>query len=216
MLTVVLTRHGATPLSEPEQHLGQSIDIGLSAAGRVAAPALADRLAGVAFDRIVSSPLRRARETAEIVAGSLPVETDGRIVEMDYGAWEGLTYEQIDARDLELRRRWEKDPARTACPEGESGDDVARRARSFLGDAIARGRQGGRILVVAHATFNRILLCVALGVPVRDYRRRFRQDPANLTALHYPGGVEEGALLLVGNDTSHLEAAAVSWRKGGR
>lgn len=210
MLTVFLTRHGATPRSEPEQHLGQGIDIGLSTAGRAAADALAARLAGVAFDRVVSSPLRRALETAEIVAlaAGRPVEADRQVMEMDYGEWEGLTYVEIDERDLDLRRRWEEDPAGTACPGGESGDDVARRARSFLGDAIARGRRGGRILVVAHATFNRILLCVALGVPVRDYRRRFRQDPTNLTALHFPGGVDDGALLLVANDTSHLEVTA--------
>jgi broad specificity phosphatase PhoE len=83
--------------------------------------------------------------------------------------------------------------------------------RSFLVDAIERTRsrrQGaegeGRILVVAHATLNRILLCVALGVPVRDFRRRFRQDPANLTILRFPSGVDAGALLVLANDTAHL------------
>ena len=215
MLTLVLTRHGATSRSDPEQHLGQGIDIGLSSAGRAAAAALADRLEGVAFERVVSSPLRRARETAEIVAAGRPVEADPRVAEMDYGEWEGLTYGEIDARDLELRRRWEDDPAGTACPDGESGDDVAMRARSFLADAIARGPQEGRMLVVAHATFNRILLCVALGVPVRDYRRRFRQDPTNLTVLGFPGRVEDGALLLVANDAAHLGAAVAPWRDGG-
>jgi len=144
------------------------------------------------------------------------VETDPRVTEMDYGEWEGLTYAQIDARDLELRRRWEDDPAVTPCPGGESGNDVAARARTFLADAIARGPHEGRILVVAHATFNRILLCVALGVPVRDYRRRFRQDPANLTVLRFPDDVEDGALLLVANDTSHLRRGAAPWRADGR
>ncbi len=228
MLTVVLTRHGATPRSDPEQHLGQGIDIGLSDAGRAAARALAARVEGVAFDRVISSPLRRALETAESVATGRPVETDPRVAEMDYGEWEGLTYVQIDARDLDLRRRWEVDPAVTSCPGGESGTEVAGRARSFLADALARARAGpaapaptaapadGRILVIAHATFNRILLCVALGVPVRDYRRRFRQDPANLTVLRFPGDVEDGALLLVANDTSHLGATGAQWREGMR
>ena len=90
MLTLVLTRHGLTERSEPEQHLGQHIDISLSDAGRRQAEALARRLAGVRFARVISSPLFRAQETAEIVARGLRAETDPRLKEMDYGAWEGL------------------------------------------------------------------------------------------------------------------------------
>jgi broad specificity phosphatase PhoE len=211
VLIIVLTRHGLTPRSVPEQHLGQGIDIGLSAEGESAAAALGARLAGVSFDRIVSSPLERALRTATVLAAGRDVETDERLLEMDYGAWEGLTYEQIEARDPDVRRRWVADPAASRCPGGESGDDVAARARSFVGDAIAAARDAAetgasdaRILLVGHATLNRILLCVAIGVPVRDYRRRFRQDPANLTVLRLPGAVEDGALLVVDNDTSHL------------
>jgi broad specificity phosphatase PhoE len=218
VLTVVLTRHGSTPRSDPEQHLGQGIDVGLSAEGEAAARALSVRLEGVAFDRIVSSPLRRAVQTVEILAAGRAVETDPRLAEMDYGEWEGLTYTQIEARDLERRRRWEDDPAAEHCPGGESGNEVAARVRSFLADAIDRAGSGavsdarepdapepaGRILVVAHATLNRILLCIALGVPVRDFRRRFRQDLANLTILRFPSGVAGGALLLLANDIAHL------------
>ena len=213
MLTVVLTRHGLTPRSQPEQHLGQSIDIGLAPEGEAAVGALAARLAGVPFDRIVSSPLRRALQTASIVAAGRAVETDARLAEMDYGDWEGLTYEQIEARDPEFRRRWVDDPAALRCPGGESGDDVAARVRAFLADAIATGGDARepsgdadrRVLVVAHATLNRILLCVVLGVTVRDFRRRFRQDPTNVTVLRFAGRLGEGAQLLLANDTSHLE-----------
>jgi broad specificity phosphatase PhoE len=211
VLTIVLTRHGLTPRSVPEQHLGQGIDVGLSAEGESAAVALRARLAGVSFDRIVSSPLERALRTATVLAAGRDIETDERLLEMDYGEWEGLTYEQIDARDPDVRRRWVADPAASTCPGGESGDDVAARVRSFVSDAIATARDAAgtgaseaRILFVGHATLNRVLLCVALGVPVRDYRRRFRQDPANLTVLRFPDGLQAGALLVVDNDTSHL------------
>ena len=213
MLTLVLTRHGLTDRSEPEQHLGQGIDIGLSVAGRAQADALAARIAGERFDRIVSSPLLRARETAEAVARRRPVEVDGRLAEMDYGAWEGCTYEQIEALDPELRRRWVADPATNPAPGGESGDDVALRAGGFLADLVAWAEPTGAatedavVLAVAHATLNRILLCVALDVPVRDYRRRFSQGQANLTVLRYAAGAAPGeARLLVLNDTAHLEA----------
>lgn len=217
MLTVVLSRHGLTPRSDPEQHLGQGIDIGLSDEGRAGALALGRRLRGVAFDRVVSSPLRRAIETASPLAKAArrTLEIDARLAEMDYGEWEGRTYAEIDARDLEYRRRWEDDPAALRCPGGESGDEVADRCRAFLADAIVAAgngtEAGGRILVVAHATVNRIILCVALGVPVRDYRRRFRQDPASLTVLRFAESVEDGALLALANDASHLADGRSSW-----
>jgi broad specificity phosphatase PhoE len=215
MLTFVLTRHGLTDRSNPEQHLGQRIDIGLSAAGRAQAAALAARIGPEHFDRIIASPLRRAYETAHTVAGDRPVELDARLSEMGYGRWEGLTYEQIDATDAPYRARWESDPAGLRCPDGESGDDVAGRARAFLEDLLAweapmtKGQQV--VLTVAHSSFNRILLCVAMGVPVRDYRRRFAQGQGNLTVIRWPSGarVTDGRLL-VANDTSHLAAPGQS------
>jgi broad specificity phosphatase PhoE len=223
-ITLVLTRHGLTGRSDPEQHLGQTIDIGLSAAGRAQAEALAARIGGEHFDRIVSSPLRRAVETARIVAGDRPVESDPRLLEMDYGAWEGMTYEELEARDPADRARFVADPASNRCPGGESGNDVAERARAFLVDLLAWAerrdqpqvvRSAGQperiepadavVLVVAHSTLNRVLLCVAVGIPVREYRRRFTQSQANLTVLRWSSnaGPEEARILVV-NDASHV------------
>ena len=215
MLTFVLTRHGLTDRSDPEQHLGQRIDVGLSVAGRAQAVALAGRIGAGHFDRIIASPLLRARETARAVAGDRAVELDPRLMEMDYGRWEGLTYEQIDATDAPYRASWEADPVGLRCPDGESGEDVARRARTFLQDLLvwaAPTTEGQQIvLTVAHSSFNRVLLCVAMSVPVRDYRRRFAQGQANLTVIRWPSGahVADGRLL-VANDTSHLAARGQS------
>jgi broad specificity phosphatase PhoE len=217
VLTLVLTRHGSTPRSEPEQHLGQQIDIGLSDAGRAAARAFGERLAEVAFERVIASPLQRARETAELARPGAPIETDERLTEMDYGEWEGLTYAEIEARFGEARLIWEADPASLACPGGESGTDVARRVRAWLEELIewamarpvddrsqADEELERRVLAVAHSTTNRVLLAVALGVPLRDYRRRFRQAPANLTVLRFSQSLGSGALLLVANDVAHV------------
>ena len=230
MLTVVLTRHGLTDRSDPEQHLGQHIDISLNDAGRRQAQALAGRLTAVPFDRVISSPLFRAQETAEILARGGPIETDPRLKEMDYGAWEGLTYAQIDATQAVARREWELAPDRLSCPGGESGNEVAERVRAFLGDLLedhkrwhARAKfraattaPGGtpdvqparQVLVVAHSSTNRVLLCVALGTDVRDYRKRFVQSQANLTVLRWEASEgPEDAKLLVGNDLGHLHRA---------
>ncbi len=237
MLTLVLTRHGSTPRSDPEQHLGQRLDLPLSDEGRAAASALGTRLAGLPFHRIITSPLRRSRETAALVTPGTEAETDRRLLEMDYGRWEGLTYAEIEASDGPARRRWEDDPAGLPCPGGESGAQVAERVGSFLdqlvawssgaadapGAADAAGATGGpapadapgatgsppgtgdpRVLVVAHSSTNRVLLCLAMGVPLRDYRRRFIQAPANLTVLQFDPDHGTGARLLVANDVSHL------------
>lgn len=219
MLTLVLTRHGLTARSLPEQHLGQHIDVALSADGRAQAARLGDRLAGVAFERIVASPLVRARETAEIVRAARPnepaVELDSRLAEMDYGAWEGLTYAEIDRRDAAEREHWEADPATVACPGGESGDDVAARARAFLIDLIAwhDERHGAGsvderpVLAVGHSSLNRVLVCVATGIEIRAFRRRFSQDQANLTVLRFEHGAgPQDARLILLNDTAHLRA----------
>lgn len=234
MLTLVLTRHGLTDRSYPEQHLGQRIDISINDAGRRQAKELAHRLSAVRFDRVITSPLFRARETAEIIAPGMTPHADPRLKEMDYGAWEGQTYDQLEERDLATRREWELAPDRLACPGGESGNDVADRVRSFLADLIeehmawqakasfrAATAPGGPasapkdrpVLAVGHSSTNRILLCVALGTDVRDYRKRFLQGQGNLTVLRWEDG--DGpvdAKLIVGNDLGHLRGPeALPW-----
>jgi broad specificity phosphatase PhoE len=225
MLTLVLTRHGSTARSEPEQHLGQRLDVPLSDQGRAEAMALGERLQGVSFSRILSSPLLRARESAALMAPGRDPELDHRLLEMDYGRWEGLTYAEIEAADVAVRRRWEADPGGLACPGGESGEQVARRAGAFLDDLLgwAAGRAGVSdaapavehpcALVVGHSTTNRILLALALGLPIRDYRRRFAQAPANLTVLQFPGSRRQGARLMLANDVSHVRGIrGATWK----
>jgi broad specificity phosphatase PhoE len=238
VLTLILTRHGEA--APNDIMLGGQLDVPLTPDGRHEAEALARRLAGVRIDRIVSSPMLRALETAQTVATGRPVEVDERLRELDYGRWEGLVYDEIEARDPALRARWDHDPGSTHSPGGESGEDVAARALSFLVDlleaelgtnssALSRSPRssdpGGsrgpvteiqaeaegerRVLVVAHGTFNRILLCVALGQPVQDYRRRFVQDRTNLTVLRYEhDDTPDGAQLILGNDVGHLRSKA--------
>jgi broad specificity phosphatase PhoE len=221
VLTLVLTRHGLTPRSKPEQHLGQKIDAPLSDDGREQAEQLRDRLGAITFDEVFASPLARARETAAIVAGERAVRVDPRLLEMDYGAWEGLTYEQIEERDEVRRRAWEHDPAVLRCPGGESGNDVAARAGAFLVDLLEEHvtRHGPRdtaehpVLAVAHSTLNRVLICVALGLPIREFRERFTQGQVNVTVLRFEhGDGPSDARLLLLNDLEHVRAPdAAPW-----
>jgi len=216
MLTLVLTRHGLTDRSIPEQHLGQRIDAPLNEAGRQQAAALATRLHGIDFDRVISSPLSRARQTAEIVAPAERVEVDDRLIEMDYGDWEGLTYDDLTRDHADARARWEQAPDILRYPGGESGNDVALRVRGFLDDLLRDhvGRHGpsspdeGPVLAVGHSSTNRVLMCVALGLPIREFRERFVQGQANITVLRFEhGDGPSDARLLLLNDRAHLQAS---------
>ena len=211
MLTLLLTRHGHTDKSEPEQYLGQRLAASLTERGRHDAQALAARLEGVRIDRIVTSPLGRAVETAHILAAgrALEVEPDARLTELDYGVWEGLTLDQINARFPGEYERYEHDPAEHAVGGGESGRAVAARLGEVIeelldwAEAEARaGADGRTCLLVGHSSVNRILLAMLLGVALIDYHRRFDQDWANLTVLRWPDRAS-GARLLLSNDQSH-------------
>ena len=93
MLSLILTRHGQA--ASADVMLGGQLDVPLTPQGRHEAEALTRRLTGVRIDRIVSSPMLRALETAQTVAAGRPVEVDERLRELDYGRWEGLTYDEI-------------------------------------------------------------------------------------------------------------------------
>jgi broad specificity phosphatase PhoE len=207
VLTVLLTRHGHTDRSEPEQYLGQRIHATLTDRGRNDAEKLAERLEGVAVDRIISSPLGRAVETANILAAkvSATVETDDRLTELDYGAWEGLTVELIDHKFPGERTLYNTDPASHQVGGGESGYEVAARVADLIEGLLTWGleSEGDRTCVlVGHSSLNRVLLATVMGVQLDDYRRRFEQDWASLTVLRWESR-EEGPKLLLANDQAH-------------
>jgi broad specificity phosphatase PhoE len=207
VLTVLLTRHGHTDRSEPEQYLGQHVTAQLSHRGRADAQRLADRLEGVRLDRVISSPLARAVDTAAILATEVAVETDPRLAELDYGAWEGLTVEEIERRFPTEFESYEADPATHHVGGGESGEDVAHRLSGLMSDLLDwwEAQAADRTCVlVGHSSVNRILLALCLDVPLADYRRRFRSDWASLTVLRWTER-EAGPMLLLANDVAHVQ-----------
>jgi probable phosphoglycerate mutase len=194
--TLILARHSTTEASAAGRNLGRSSDPPLTAAGlelaRDLGVTLRAELSRLPHDdlRLVTSPARRCRETIAAVAAALEVEvprveTDAGLLEFDYGAWDGLTPEECEARDPEVRAAWVADPYATRCPGGESGADVAARCLPVL-DAIeawAREDRARCAIVVAHNHVNRIRLCRLLGYPMREYRDRVVQDPAAYSML---------------------------------
>lgn len=197
----LLVRHGATAASLDGWFNGAA-DEPLADTGRDEAAALAGALATAPpVDAIVSSPLRRARETADVVGAALgvAVREEKDLREVDFGAWEGLSLTEISeryARELEL---WTSDPA-AAPPDGESVVAVHRRATRVRDKLLARF-PGQTVLVVAHGMLLAVLVAVALDVPA-EAAFRMRLETTGLSGVDwYPEGF---ARLTLFNDTKHL------------
>jgi len=200
----LLLRHGQTPMSVDKRFAGQT-DIPLTPFGAEQAAAAAKRLAGGPADVIVTSPLRRARDTAAAVAAATgaPVVVAEPFQEADFGAWEGLTFAEARERWPDEMTAWLADPA-VPPPGGESFAAVSRRVLDGLGELLA-SQAGRTVVVVSHVTPIKILLAHALLAPLAALYR-IHLDTACLSRVDwYPDGP---ALVRSVNDTAHLPDAA--------
>ena len=166
-----LVRHGETEWTISGQHTGRT-DIELTPAGDDQARALAPRLAGHEFAAVFTSPQKRARRTAEL-AGFPGATPDERLLEFDYGDYEGLTSEEIRAQ----RPGWSL--WRDGAPGGETIDEAGRRADAVLADIEGID---GDVLLFGHGHFSRILGTRTLGLPASD-ARLFMLGPGSISVI---------------------------------
>lgn len=186
-MRLLLARHGETPWNAEGRYQGQE-DIALSPVGEAQARALGERLAGVAIDRAVSSPLSRSLRTAQFALGPSRagmLTTDDGLKEIAHGTWEGLLAAEIRGRDPERLQAWRDAPHTVLMPEGESLQHVFDRAWPALVRAADGLGEGDTLLVVAHDAVNRVLLCRVLGIPLARLWT-FRQAPTTLNLLEGP------------------------------
>lgn len=200
---LLLVRHGETALSVEKRFSGRG-DIALSDRGVAQARAVAARLAsygGVAA--VVSSPLRRAVQTAGEIASVLGVEVvvDDGLAETDFGAWEGFTFAEVRARWAAEMQAWLDDPA-VAPPGGESFVSTFARVSATRARLVG-AHAGERLVVVSHVTPIKALVREALEAPARALYR-MHLDPASLTTVDW---YADGPAVVTGlNDVSHLAA----------
>lgn len=197
---LLLLRHGQTELSVHRRYSGRG-DPALTPLGEAQAAGAAARLAAVpGIAAVLTSPLSRARRTAEAVAASTgaPLRVREGLVETDFGTWEGLTFTQAQERDPELHGRW-LGAQDVAPPGGESFAEVGRRVATERA-AIVAGYPSSTVVLVTHVTPIKLLLRDALGAgPSVLYRLHL--DLASLSIVElYPDG---GASVRLVNDTSH-------------
>ena len=178
-MKLLLIRHGQTNWNLEQRFQGQS-DIPLNETGRKQADALADHLSAEHFDAIYSSDLQRATETAKIICKS-EFHSDPRLREVNFGDWEGLTYDEIKAKHPETLAAWEDDIYKNAPPNGETLEGLAVRVH-FMLDELRENHEDQNILIVAHGGVLQTLICLALKLPPTMYWQFHRKEAEALQA----------------------------------
>jgi broad specificity phosphatase PhoE len=190
--SVYLARHGETAWSLSGQHTGLT-DLPLTEQGERNARRLGERLAGLTFEKIFTSPLQRARRTCELSGFGEAAEVDRNLVEWNYGDYEGLRTPEIRAK----RAGWRL--FRDGCPGGESPIQVGARADEVVNHLRA---VNGNVLVFSSGHFLRVLASRWLGLePAAG--QFFVLNTASVSALGYENNLSQPAIRLW-NDSSHL------------
>ncbi|MEU6710157.1 bifunctional RNase H/acid phosphatase [Nonomuraea sp. NPDC046802] len=201
--SLLLLRHGETPLSVERRFSGLG-DAELTPNGLAQASAAAERLSREPYhlDVIVTSPLNRARQTAETIAKrtGLDIEIDEGLREADFGAWEGHTFTEIQRHWPTELAAWLADPE-AAPPGGESFATTARRVQE-AGERLVERYEGKTVLVVSHVTPIKMLLRLALMAPLESLYR-MHLDLACLSLIEYYA--DGPAVVKSFNDTAHLQ-----------
>jgi probable phosphoglycerate mutase len=171
---IFLIRHGETSWSLSGRHTGRT-DLPLTAYGEKRASELRGLLSGLAFTRVFTSPLQRARRTCELAGFGAAAQVDSQLQEWDYGDYEGRTSAEIQA----LRPGW--NIFQDGCPGGESVEQIAQRA-----DRVLAGLRplDGTVALFSHGHFLRSLAMRWIGLPV-GAGERFALNTASISTLGY-------------------------------
>ena len=201
---LLLIRHGATDCNtaKPPRLQGRGINFGLSVDGQRQAAATANFLRDCKLDRIYSSPLKRAWETAEAIARphELPVEAVDELVEVDVGRWENRSWEEIRRDDAEAYAQFLEDCGANGYAGGENMLQVQQRVTPVL-TGLLQKNVGKCIAVVCHSVANRAYLAGLLQLPLARCRDLAQDNCAINVVLYREGNAELRTL----NSVFHLE-----------
>jgi broad specificity phosphatase PhoE len=200
-----LLRHGATThnLSQPPIMQGRTVDLNLSEVGRGQAQATAKFLHWAQLGAVYSSDLKRARETAEIVAAphQRTVQVRPELTEVDVGRWESMSWGEIERTDPEAYRLFHDGAGTHGYGGGENLTQVLERVRPVM-DEILNDNLGRSIAVIGHNVVNRTFLAHVLGIHLSK-TRKLLQDNCCINLLRYRRGE---TMLWTLNSTFHLRA----------
>jgi len=206
-MEVYLVRHGETESNKEKRFQGWS-ESPLSDKGLRQAEKAGFFLGTKGIDAVYSSDLKRAVHTARIIGancGVEPVDTP-LLREINFGQWEGLTYNEIEAEWGNIIREWFDDPFCRSAPDGETLEDVRERVDSFTGKLAGYAENSGnqRVVLVSHGGTIRVFLYYALGL-TREQFWNLKVENASLSLVH----LEQGSVKVVYyNRVDHLEAGS--------
>jgi len=200
MTEIILVRHGETEWNVGKIYRGR-MDINLDEVGIKQAELLGKYLSQTMLDAIYSSPLKRALDTANIIArySKTSVQVSDNLIDFDYGEWQGLSEEEVKKLYPSLHNEWLTNPHRVRMPHGESLADVRERSLKVINGVISKYK--GRVVVVSHRVINKVLICSLSGLD-NSHFWNIKQDLTGITTFSYQAG---RFILTKHNDTSHLK-----------
>ena len=204
MTRFLLVRHGQTQWNREERFRGRA-DLPLNETGARQAEAVAWSLKAWPVSAIYHSPLKRALETASIIAGALalPSVNLDALIDIDFGSWTGLSDQEAATQDGALWHTWLESPQKVRFPGGESLDDVRQRVVAAVEElAVRHDRQ--TVILVSHNVVCRVLMCAMLGLDNSRFWQ-VKQDVCTLNIFELRDSLPTVSLL---NDTCHLKTLA--------
>jgi len=200
MAELILVRHGETVWNVEKIYRGRT-DVKLDEVGIEQAELLGKYLSNWELEAIYSSPLKRALDTANIIARYHKIGvhiTDG-LIDFDYGEWQSLPEQEVKKLYLTLHDEWHNNPHKAKMPGGESLADVRERAAGVVDDVFSKYE--GSVVLVSHRVVNKVLICSLLGLDNSCFWN-IKQDVGGITIFDY---VDGRFVLTRHNDTSHLK-----------
>ncbi len=199
MARLILIRHGETDYNLHRRYCGFS-NPPLNDKGRQQAKILATKLEGVRIDKIYSSDLKRASETAQIIFRNSPIEKVADFREVNFGLFEGLKYEQIIEKYPKLYGNWIDILPKIKIPKGEGLKDLSKRVKKRLFSILSRHKDK-TIALITHGGPIRVILCDALKKDLKAFWQ-IEQESAALNIIEY--SQESSPVIVKMNDVSHL------------
>ena len=176
-MIIYLIRHGQTEYNDKSIFRGQ-LDIPLNSYGISQAESIGKALAAVGFDAIYTSPLIRAKKTAEIInkyqANMININIENDFTDLNYGTWQVKSLEEVKKTYSKLYYEWETSPYNTQIPGGESLYDAQKRSWNGLKNLIDNSKDK-IICIVSHRVINKLLISKILGIPKTGFWK-IRQD----------------------------------------
>ena len=200
MAEIVLVRHGETEWNVGEIYRGRA-DVALDRVGIKQAELLGKYLSGLKLDAIYSSPLKRALDTANIVAQyhNVGVQVNNGLIDFDYGEWQGLPDKEVEKLYPALHSEWYANPHLVKMPGGEGLDDVRKRALVVVNEVVSKYK--GSVALISHRVVSKVLICSLLGLDNSRFWH-IRQDVGGITTFDY---MDSCFILTKHNDTSYLK-----------